>query len=125
MRKDEVRLHSDHLRGNPRRVLGVNAGRLIHCEKHGQFYPASESCPWCLSWAEEMDERARKATLKAVEPVKVERTLGRRYFEAYVSPIDKHLTDHKWAHENQDYWENAAEATIADRGQAVFDAAYP
>ncbi len=119
MRKDEVRLHSDHLRGNPRRVLGVNAGRLIHCEKHGQFYPASESCPWCLSWAEEMDERARKATLKAGEPVKVERTLGQRFYEKTWPYEDWKKSEH------QLMWENAAADTIALYGQAYFDATYP
>ncbi len=49
-RKDELRLHSDHLKSNPRRVLGVNDGKLIHCSKHEQFYPATENCPCFSQW---------------------------------------------------------------------------
>ncbi len=122
--KDELRLHSDHLKGNPRRVLGVSASKLIQCEKHAQFYPATESCPWCLSYMEEQEERARKATVKAVEPVKVEplRTPGRRCFDKWQCEQSPWSL---WLYENQAEWEEFARDRFAEMGPALFDATYP
>ncbi len=121
MPKDEVRLHSDHLKANPRRVLGVNDGKLIHCEKHGQFYPSTENCPWCLSWAEEMEERAKKTTLKAEEPVKVERSLGQRFYEGLMDGINR-----PWdGVAAKDFWEEGATSCINNHGWTYFDGLYP
>lgn len=59
---DKTRLLHDHLLANPRRVLGPQPDGLRQCVKHTQFFPAAESCLWCLSAAEE-----RAAALKKTD----------------------------------------------------------
>lgn len=98
MAADKTRFIHDHLLPNPRRVLGPQTASLIHCAKHEQFYPAAESCPWCLSWAEE------QAAKRHVAPF-AHKTPGHKAFHA------KHGTGAVWAALGaleQDQWEQIA-----------------
>jgi hypothetical protein len=118
---DKLRLLGDGALKNDRRKYGAQSGGLMAClrkpDTHG-FHPVFESCPMCLSWAEEQEERAKRVTVKSAEPVKVERSLGRRVF-------DKATRLGTWDTANQAAWERAAKDELLEKGLEYFDAMYP
>ncbi len=111
-RERVLRLLGDDGQKNERRKYGTPSTSLIQCTKHGEFYPKSESCPWCLPF-----------TPAAVKPVRFDdaRTPGRRCFDKWRTQYPLAL----WIHEDHQEWEEFAKDRVMELGPDGFDAFYP
>lgn len=100
-REGAARLLGDHLQANAARRHGRQTSGLVQCLKHQEFYPSTETCPYC-------------------EPSPAVRTMGRQCYDAMVG-----LGDHGWAQVDQAMWEQYGWHEWQMRGHAQFNKDFP